>query len=61
MKITQCDICKKTIEKDSTSICIGLGSIFSNHVEICTNCGKPVLKLMKDKKLLKGENKKYGE
>lgn len=28
--------------------------------EICSDCGKPVLKLLKNKKLIKDENKKYG-
>jgi hypothetical protein len=60
MRITKCDICRKTIEKDSRSIYVGLGSIFNNSFEICENCGKPVLKLLKDKKLIKVENKKDG-
>jgi len=55
MNITKCDICKKTIKKDSKSLYIGLGSIFSNHIEICENCGKPVMKLLKDKKLIESK------
>lgn len=60
MRITKCDICKKTIERDSKSIYIGLGGVFSNSFEICENCDKPVLKFLKDKKLIKIENKKDG-
>jgi len=60
MRITKCDICNKTIKKDSKSIYIGVGSIFLNAIEICENCGKPVLKLLEDNKLIKFEDKKYG-
>lgn len=47
MNITKCDICKKVIKKGAKSIHIGFGSsMFSNHMEICLNCGKPVLELL---------------
>ena len=60
MNITKCDICKKTIEKDSKSIYIGIGGMFTvNRAEICENCGKPVLKFLKDRKLINFQNKKY--
>jgi endogenous inhibitor of DNA gyrase (YacG/DUF329 family) len=58
MNIVKCDICKKTIEKKSSSFFIGLHGIFSDSFEICADCGKPVFKLLKTKKLLKDENKK---
>jgi len=61
MQITKCDICKKMLEKDSKSVHIGVGNVFSNHAEICANCGKSVLKLLKDKKVLKIEDKKDGK
>jgi len=53
MQITKCDICKKRIGSNSNSIHVGIGSIFSNHFELCSSCGKPVIKLLKTKKLLK--------
>jgi len=28
--------------------------------EICSSCGKPIVKFLKDKKLIKSENKKDG-
>lgn len=56
MLITKCDICKKRIKKDSMGVHIGVGSsIFSNHVEICLDCGKPIVKILKDKKLITDE------
>lgn len=59
MNITKCDICKKIIRKDAGSVHIGLGNIFSNHVEICCICGESVLRLLRDNKLMKKEN--YGK
>lgn len=59
MRIIKCDICKKIIKKSSESIHIGLGGVFIDSLEICLNCGKPILKLLKDKKIFRGENKKY--
>lgn len=56
MKITKCDICKKTIKDDSMNVHIAVSkSMFFNSVEICSDCGKPVLKLLKDKKLIKND------
>ena len=60
MNITKCDICKKTIKKGSESVHISVGNVFSNHTEICSDCGEPVLKLLRDKKLITDEDKKYG-
>jgi len=54
MQITKCDICKKIIKKGTKSVHIGLGtSMFSNKIEICLECGEPVLKLLKEKELIK--------
>lgn len=56
MNITKCDICKKTIKKGADSVHIGIGSsMLSNHIEICSDCGKPVLKLLRDKRLITNE------
>jgi len=59
MKITTCDICKKKIKEDAKSVHVGIGSsMFSNHLEICLDCGAPILKLLKAKKMINNENKK---
>ena len=55
MNITYCDICKEIIEKGVKSLHISYGkTILCNNIEICLKCGKSVLKLLKDKKLIKG-------
>ena len=59
MNILKCDICKKTIEKGTGSVHVGLGNILSNHVEICCACGEPVLRLLRDNKLIEKEG--YGK
>ena len=59
MKIIKCDICKKTIHQgaDSYTLSCDLRPKFS-HFEICADCGKPLAKFTKDKKLIKIKNKK---
>ena len=61
MKIIKCDICKKTITKDSESLDLSYSGIkkFASF-ELCSNCSKPVLKFLKNKKLITTENKKDG-
>lgn len=58
MHITKCDICKKTIdrgkmEKIRVERDYWGDRFIYNRFEFCTNCAKPVLKFLKDKKLLK--------
>ncbi len=55
MKITKCDLCKKQIKKGDKTINVYYG--FYNNRELCEKCGKPVLKFLKNKKLLKEEHK----
>jgi len=59
MQITKCDICKKRIKEYTEKIHVNIG-FFSGSFEICKSCGKPILKLLKSKKLLKEDksNKK---
>jgi hypothetical protein len=62
MRITKCDICKKTIvSKVEESLHLGYNDIktFASF-DICFACGKPIIKILKNKKLIKGENKKNG-
>lgn len=56
MNIVRCDACHKTIKKTSESVHIGVGGFFSNHIEICKNCAKPILDFLETKNLI--ENKK---
>jgi len=59
MRITKCDICEKTINPKTGSIYLSCDNIFAGF-EICSNCGKPITKYLKSKKLVKPENKKNG-
>lgn len=61
MRITKCDICKKTIASDTESLQLGYSGIkiFASF-ELCSVCSKPIIKMLKDKKLIKGGNKKDG-
>jgi hypothetical protein len=62
MNITKCDICKKTIASGSESFHLTrTGDIMTfTSLEFCFVCSKPIIKMLKDKKLMKGENKKDG-
>lgn len=54
MRIIKCDNCKKVI--DGQSITAGFGPFPS--VELCVNCGKPILKILKKYGLLSPEKEK---
>jgi len=62
MRITKCDICKKTIASGSESFHLTrTGNIMTyGSFEICFSCSKPIVKMLKDKKLIKIDNKKNG-
>lgn len=61
MRIIKCDICKKTIASDAENIQMGYrGAKTYASFELCAECIKPVVKMLKDKKLIKSENKKDG-
>ncbi|MDR3583541.1 MAG: hypothetical protein P4L62_04245 [Candidatus Pacebacteria bacterium] len=55
MRITKCDICKKVLGKTEDKVNVSVG--FYSSFDICHNCAKPILKFLKDKKLIE-ENKK---
>lgn len=56
MRITKCDICKKTIEKDSGAFSLACDRKKAfDSFEICSACGKPLMKFIKDKKLIRAE------
>jgi hypothetical protein len=59
MNIIKCDICKKTIKRgDKTMRVVPEG--FLGGFEICHNCGQPVLKFLRSKKLIKEKPEKNG-
>lgn len=62
MRIIKCDICKKTIARGSESLQLmgSGGEMAYASFEICSSCSKPIVKFLKDKKLIKSENKKDG-
>ena len=62
MNIKKCDICKKVIVPGPESFQLTrMGSIMTYRTfEFCDECSKPILKILRDKKLIKDDNKKYG-
>jgi len=62
MRIIKCDICKKTIARGSESLQLmgGGGEMAYASFEISSSLSKPIVKFIKDKKLIKSENKKDG-
>ena len=58
MRITKCDICKKTLIRNEDEVNVSVGMFFASF-DICSNCAEPVLKFLKSKKLIKEkENEK---
>ena len=62
MRITKCDICKKTINRESKSLQLMGGSDDIAYIsfELCSACSQPILKILKNKKLIVDDNKKNG-
>ncbi len=56
MRITKCDICKKTLVRNGDETIVSVG-VFFKSFDICRDCAEPVLKFLKSKKLIE-ENKK---
>jgi len=54
MVINKCDICHKTIKKDMG---LRISRNFFDGFELCLNCAKPMMKFIKDKKLIEKMNK----
>lgn len=51
MKVTKCDLCKKQVKEGDKAVSVYYG--FYNHREFCKKCAEPILKFLKNKKLLK--------
>ena len=54
MLVTKCDICNKKIDYGEIIRVQGAGSFKS--FELCKNCGKPIMKILADKKLIDNKN-----
>ena len=60
MRITKCDICKKSIARAEGEINISTSGFFHGYFDICGDCAKPVLKFLESKKLIE-KGKKRGK
>jgi len=58
MRITKCDICKKTIKRGTERLDLSYSNIktFASF-ELCTICSVPIIKFLQDKKLIKIETR----
>lgn len=53
MRIIKCDICKKRIKSDAEIIRLEIRNPDYDRFEICFKCGKPIMKMLESKKLIK--------
>lgn len=54
MRIIKCDICKKTIVRGLESLQLAYKDIETfDSFELCSICSKPIIKILKNKKLIK--------
>lgn len=56
MRIIKCDSCRKMITSDSKSELLQLaynGVKSFESFELCPDCAKPIIKILRDKKLIK--------
>ncbi len=61
MRITKCDICKKTIARDAETLHLAYNNKRTfDSFEFCSVCSQPILKILRNKKLIIIENKKNG-
>ena len=58
MRIIKCDICKKRINPDTEIIRLEINKPNYNRFEICYNCGKSVIEMLKKKRLIPREKLK---
>lgn len=56
MRITKCDICKKSIAKTAEIVNVSIG-LFRSSFDICADCAKPILKVLENKKLIEKNGK----
>ncbi|MFA5942166.1 MAG: hypothetical protein WC798_00625 [Candidatus Paceibacterota bacterium] len=56
MKISKCDICKNTLDKQHLSLFLSGGGF--QEFDLCSKCAEPVMKFLKTKKLIEPSSKK---
>jgi len=56
MLIRKCDICKKEIKRENFSL--NLRNERFDSFELCSKCSEPMVKFLKNKKLLTNEKRK---
>jgi hypothetical protein len=55
MNITKCDICKK----DTKGKWVAAGTGFFHHsIEVCYDCGSPIVQFLKKHKIIEEKNEK---
>lgn len=57
MKITHCDICKNPASESQISIALRTPEIFYRGFDICIKCGKEIIGLLHNNKLLDNSQK----
>ncbi|MFA5994405.1 MAG: hypothetical protein WC823_05600 [Parcubacteria group bacterium] len=58
MRITKCDICKKTIARGSENLQLAYNRLKAfDSLELCAACSKPFVKILQTKKLIQKEEK----
>jgi len=58
MLVTKCDICKKQIKEREPSFYLRKTGLFESF-EFCINCGRPLEKFLKNRKLIKSADEKH--
>jgi len=58
MKIKKCDICKKQIKDDELSLYLRTDGFKFESFEFCLKCSQPIIKFLKNKKIIKSTNEK---
>jgi uncharacterized protein with PIN domain len=53
MLIRKCDVCKKIIKKNEKAIDLYFKDSMFESFELCEKCNQPIIKFLKNKKLIK--------
>jgi len=60
MNVKKCDFCEKEL-KDSQHVGAGVGYFLRPDVELCLECGKPILIFLRKHKIIDKNNEKVKE
>jgi len=55
MNVHKCDFCKKEVDRPITA---GVGFFTRERVELCDDCGTPILKFLQEHKIIKEKQQK---